>query len=125
MSYKTPKSISIYQSPTIDFKTTGTTSIFTTESAGSFVTTDIILISDSVNTLTLPGIATIGWTAPDYDDLVTAINLSFSTPSTFYVFSLTSVNNFIPASTQVIFNVTTGVTATTSTGSIIISGFYI
>lgn len=126
MSFKTPKSISIYQSPTIDFKTTGTTPIFTTESSGSFIALQIIFILDVVDTFTVPGIYNIGWTAPDYDDFISSKAIgSFTASSTFAAATTGPINIFIPASTQVIFNITTVVTATTCTGSVIFVGFYI
>ena len=125
MSFKTPKSISIYQSPTIDFKTTGTTYIFTTESAGNFITTNVIFIVEEADTFSVPGVYNIGWTAPNYDDFYNGEVLNdFSISSTFKD-SLVLSDIFIPASTNVIINITTGITATTCTGSVIFVGFYI
>jgi len=113
-----------YISPSIDFKTVGLTTFFTTESTLNFFIISVIVIVDSSTAANLDGTFNIGWTATDYDDLGNTLGDVWSSSQTYSLILGTLNPIFIPASTTIRVNVTSGDTGTTQIARIALTGFY-
>jgi len=116
--------IVVIKGPTIDITQAGTTVLFT-PSADFFVTA-INTYAVTIDNITNPAAVNIGWTAANYDDLISGF-ASFSNIQGHY-----SVNNsvnsdvpYLPASTSLIMNVNNPATATTDLQRIDIIGYYL
>lgn len=102
----------VIRGPTVDMKSIAITNIFTPTS--DFFVVGIILYGINVTgVITISEIFNIGWTAPNYDDLLflTSSNIS-TTGSYIQIYSLATTTNILPSSTPLKINVTQAVTTT-------------
>jgi len=119
----------IYVSPEINFKNTGLTTLFTTANALNFYVTDVYILIDSSTDAVQDGLFNIGWTGPNYSNLIlNQGDLWPNQPGDQYNvidYEASSFNRiFIPPSTAVICNITSGDTGTAQTGRLLTMGFY-
>lgn len=115
-----------YASDTIDGTVTGDYPIFTTVSnKGRFIITGIRVWVISNVGGSVSGLYNIGWTATDYDDILSGIELERQIQSTYQgtVNDLSFTPSIAPL-TQVFANITQGVTATTFDVKFEITGHY-
>lgn len=124
MAYNVPKQIVVLSSSNINLKATGNTIIFTPATA--FVVTAIIAYGVSLTGSISVPIANIGFTGPNYDDIVSGFT-NFSNATGFlYEGNALGIIPFVPAGTALRINVTTAdATATTNTQRIDILGYYL
>lgn len=118
-------SLFVYQSPTIDFTQAGLTTIVLTSSS-VFVPTQYTMYCVSAVSPNSDSVFSIGYTAPDYDDLVANLNFSLTTAGEFQTFT-----NFggpkiaVPSASSIKVNVSSIDTGTTLTGKVILLGYYL
>ena len=110
----------------INFKNTGNTTIFTT--IGTFIP-----ITYSIKMSTLTGFSgditfNLGWTGPDFTDLVNSANTGITAAGQVIVplspIPFGSPYLYVPASTTIVFRITSGELATTASGVVSVIGFY-
>jgi hypothetical protein len=125
MSYKAPKTIEIINSPLIDLKVAGLTTVFTPNAP--FLIAQIFFYSTSVVGIVSSAICNAGWTSSNYDDFLSSFSIQDNATGEF----ISGINNgavypTIPAGQAFKINVTTPeTTATTSEGYFIIQGTYL
>ena len=112
-----------YVSPTINFKTVGNTTIFTTIPGSKFVPTTYTFICDTASAVVGDLTVNVGWTAAAFSDFLSGSTTSLTTADTFDNYQSVSAPNF-PAATAIVLRVATGDTGTTFTGRFVLSGFY-
>lgn len=109
----------------IDGKSTGQTTIFTTESTwGDFYITDVVFIATSLSALITPSTVSVGANGSANDVITAAILTGLSSATLFHPLSILANPVFVPASTAVKVNVTLGAIATTYTLKAVVTGFY-
>lgn len=125
MSYKNPKNIVVYTLTGIDGKTTGSTTIFTTEAAGRFIPLAINFeVSSTTGFVVVPS-ASVGTNGESYNNLLAITALTnMSSDNTMITFPLSVVLSSVAPSTAVRVNITTGATATTYVLKCTIIGWY-
>ncbi len=114
-----------YISPSIDFKVIGTTNFFVTTSAGFFIPISSIALIDNANNEQGDNVFNIGWTGPNFDDYFSGISIANVSTDTYTFLSESASPPYVPASTQIVVNVTTGDTGTALVGRIAMVGFYL
>lgn len=123
----------VFPSSLINMKTTGTTTIFTTDaSKGVFILTAVLFYSNS-NVVPFGNTSlNIGWTGITYSDLFN--NISISATSPYYatgkfnsLFNPETIGGLtaVPANTALRVNITGGAGSTTFNGYFFIEGFYL
>ncbi len=127
MAYNTPKQFVVYSSANVDMKTVGNTTVFTPNT--DFVVQEINCIGISLTGVIGAPIANIGFTGPNYTDLIGGYS-TFPTVTgnvsgvLFYAVSVEYP--LLPAATPLVFRVATAdLTATTNTLRIDITGYYV
>lgn len=110
----------------IDAKTTGTTTLFTSDAGRVFVPTSVTVYCDAATAITVAASISIGTNSTAYDNLVANSLLSgltsagkFTTP--IYTLGATAVT----ASTDVVLKVNTAATGTSQTFQVDIVGYYL
>ncbi len=114
-----------YISPTINFKTTGITLIFTTLPNVKFIPTMFSIISDTATAANGDMQFNVGWTAAAYNDYIFGSSSSITLSGNFQNYFTLSALPIPPASTGIYINITSGETGTALTGRVIFNGIYI
>lgn len=124
MSYKTPQTEVIYRSPSINFKNTGNTIIFTT-GADKFAVIDSYIVCTSATAASGDAVFNLGWTGPTYQDYVGAIPNPVNNADTYLSFGeLTGTEStLVPASTAFRIQIDSADSGTALTGYVVIRGF--
>ncbi len=118
-----------YDVGSIDGKTQGNTTVFTTANNGLlFYPTSVDFILTTLASLGTPPIVNVGWTASNYTDLVNgqALAANLTTQGAMFRVPLTTANiTPVPANTAVVLRVgTAAIGTTTYTMRCIIRGYY-
>jgi hypothetical protein len=115
-----------YVSPSINFKATGNTTIFTTKFGLTFVPLDITFVCDSATAANGDSVCNIGTNAANFDNWYSGLTPLIQQASTYNTNNGQVATNFpvFPASTAVVLRVTTADTGTSISGKAIITGFY-
>lgn len=118
-----------YISPSINFTNTGATTIFTNGSS-NFVVDQIIFLVDTVVNFSGGFTANVGFTAAAYSDYLSSYVTSLQDQSTYDIIDISGGEDagifpYLPASTALRVNVTSGAIADTFTGRVLISGFIV
>lgn len=112
-----------FSSGTIDFKSTGTTSIFTT--TADFLVMNYYILAENIVGTTDPVTYNLGWTASAYDDFVSAIPSNVATTDVFTK-NATVIKPLVPSGQTFTINVTTADgSSTTNEVRVIVQGFYV
>lgn len=110
----------------IDAKTTGTTTLFTTDAGRVFVPTSVVVYCSAATAITVPASISIGTNGAAYDNMVAPSTLSALTAAgLFTVPVLTVGGTAATASTAVVLNITTAATGTSQTIEVDVIGFYL
>lgn len=112
-------------SPTINFKTTGDTILFTVPATVNFCCISYTQVCDTATAPNGDSDFNIGWTAALYSDFLTAQSFALNAADT----SITVLSGaqvlLMPAGTAIRVNILTGDTGTALTGRLTFQGFYI
>ena len=115
-----------YISPTINFKNTGNTTIFTTQFGLTFVPISFTELCDTASSASGTAVFNVGTNSSAFDNYISGGTFILTAANTFS-------NNFFdsqtfaifPASTAVVLKVSVADAGTAITGRVIINGFYI
>lgn len=128
MSYKIPPSMAMAVTQEMDFTATGTTNVLLTNSNENFVALGMtVFCSDYTGIVSGSVNISLGFTAPNYDDLTSPSAFNFTQSGQ----SIALINPFqnpilsVPPSTQLVVNVDIGGTATSFKGKVLVYGYYI
>lgn len=114
-----------HTSPTIDFKSVGLTTVFTTASSGNFYPVIVYTVCDTAVSVNGDGFYSVGWIGPDYNQIVNGTGVALDTAGTYNVNSFNNPSPVISSSSSIIVNVSSADTGTALTGRVIILGFYL
>lgn len=121
--------LAAYSAGSIDGKTQGNTTIFTTANNGkNFYCIAVDFILTTVSVLVTPAVVSVGWTPAGYTDLVNAQALAtlLTTQGKFYRLPMTTADcTAIPPNTAVVCRVATGANATAYTFQVVLRGYYL
>jgi hypothetical protein len=115
-----------YISSTINFKTVGDNTIFTTEFGLPFVTVMLNILCDSATAANGDGSFNLGTNSPNFDNWISGGSLAITNPDN-YISFVTDISQsaVFAASTPVVFRVSMGDSGTSLTGRAIITGYYL
>jgi len=117
--------VSWFVSPTIDFTQTGLSTVFTVGSGRQFIPTLCTLVLQNAVDVSAGGGFNLGINGPSYIDYINGNTSDMTAPNTFSDNIIQGSSDPIAtAGTSIIFNSTTGITATTATGYVIVQGYY-
>ena len=110
----------------VNLKTTGATSVFTTPAGVIFIPQSVSVFITASDTFATPASISVGTNGAAYDNIlgITALT-GLSAVSAVLTTHITLLSVIVPAATAVFVNVTTGAGATTLTGTVKINGFYL
>lgn len=110
----------------IDAKTTGTTTLFTTDAGRVFVPTSVMVYCSAATAITVAASISIGTNGATYDNLVAPGILSGLTAAGLFTIPVLTVGGTAAtASTAVVLNITTAATGTSQTIEVDVIGFYL
>ena len=125
MTYLLPKTIEIFQGPTVDFTVVGIYTIFKPSSI--FILTGVIFSAVDVSGLVTGFSSNLGTNPPDFDNYVSGLGSSVTVNGKYQYFSLGgTVNNLIQGGSDFKINVTLADSGATSNKQRVdILGYYL
>ena len=124
-TFQTP-AIFTYISATINFKTVGNTTVFTTQAGLKFVVIQLSLICDAASAANADAGINLGTNAASFDNWASGLTSGISVANTYTSFTAgSSAVAIFAASTAVVLRVASADTGTSITGRAVITGFYI
>jgi hypothetical protein len=110
----------------IDFKITGTTTLFTTPFNSRFVPAFAQYVCESATAANGTSNFSVGWTAAAFNDYINSDSFNPTTANKSQLYQTGSTpTNIFPANTDIKIKITTADTGTAITGRIIFYGVYI
>lgn len=110
----------------VNLKTTGATSVFTTPAGVTFIPQSVSVFITASDAFATPASISVGTNGAAYDNILAITALTgLSAVNAVLTTHLTALSVIVAAATQVYVNVTTGAGATTLVGTVKINGFYI
>lgn len=110
----------------INFKITGTTTLFTTPFNSRFAPAFAQYVCESATAANGDSRFSVGWTAANFDDYINSESFNPTTANSSQLFQTGgSTTNVFPANTEIKIKINTADTGTSLTGRIIFYGVYI
>ncbi len=114
-------------SPTVNFKTTGLTTLWTTPVNATFLALTYTIVCDTATAANGDSVFNVGWTPATYTDFLDTQSPNILTANTYSntVVEAGLIPPVFPASTAIVLNITSAETGTALTGRFIFSGIYL
>ena len=115
-----------YSKAAIDLVATGATLLFTTENgARRFYVEDIFVVVTAADTLSVVASASFGTNSTDYNNIlaITALTGTLAVNKSLKIPIVLAVDS-VAANTGIYIKITTGATAVSASGKVIVRGFY-
>ena len=115
----------ILGSASVDYKSTGTTDIFTVPSGKKAIVTDVSILTTAADTVSNDSVASLGGNDPDYNDVASTITQPSSSTNKIVSGALSAEADIMIAGITVKLNVTTADTGTDLDATVYVRGFLI